>query len=239
MRIVLFLAALLSAVWMPSACWADEEGEDEAMAIAHRYGMDDFGRVAALKFTFNVRRGTTTVSRSWLWNVESHKVSVATRENGKAFRHAYDPTLLSSGIPARNLQADRWFVNDSYWLLFPYHLMNDRNMEITLEDDEPFPIPPGHGDQLTVVYAENVGYTPGDVYELFFDGDHLIRQMVFRKGGAATPTLVATWEDHATLGPLLVSLRHKSADPSVEIWFSDVHARLKGSDKWLKAAVGS
>jgi hypothetical protein len=236
LMLVLSAVCLLAA---PARARADEEGEDEAMAVAHRYGMDNFDRLTGLKFTFNVRRGTTTMSRSWQWDIEAGTVTVSTREAGKALKHSYRPTALSDGNAALNNKVDRWFVNDRYWLLFPLQITTDRGVDVSLDEAEPLPIPPGQADRITVVYAENVGYTPGDVYEIFLDDDRLVRQMVFRKGGSAVPTLTATWEDHARVGPILLSMRHKSADGGTEIWFSDVEARVKGSDAWVRPVPGT
>ena len=84
-----------------------------------------------------------------------------------------------------------------------------------------------------VTYPPSVGYTPGDVYELFVGDDHRILQWVYRRGGALEPTRMATWEAHRTLGPLVVSLDHRVPDGTFRVWFTDVALRLAGSQEWL------
>jgi hypothetical protein len=84
-----------------------------------------------------------------------------------------------------------------------------------------------------VTYPPSVGYTPGDVYELFVGEDKRIHQWVYRRGGAPEPTRTATWEDHRTLGPLVLSLDHKVPDGTFRVWFSEVALRLAGSPDWL------
>ena len=239
MKALLSFALFLTAAAVVSPVRADEEGDDEAVAIAHHYGMDDFDRVEALKFTCNVRQGTTTVARTWNWDLTGHRVSLDTRQAGRPFHHVYDPRSVGSGNGRRDAEVDRWFTADREWLLFPLRFTEDRNMEISLDEDQPLPIPPGRADLLTIDYAGDDSGA-GDTDEVYFDDENrLIRQRVFRKGGAADPTLVATWDDHERLGPILVSLRHRSGDGRTEIWFTNVEARVRGSDTWIRPHPGT
>jgi hypothetical protein len=86
-----------------------------------------------------------------------------------------------------------------------------------------------------VTYPPNGGYTPGDVYELFVGEDGRIVQWVYHHGGAAKPTLVATWEENRHLGPLMVSLNHRSAEREIRVWFTGVAVKLAGSERWTVA----
>ena len=55
------------------------------------------------------------------------------------------------------------------------------------------------------------------------------------RGGAAKPTLVATWEENRHLGPLVVSLNHRGAERNIRVWSTDVAVKLAGSDYWIAA----
>jgi hypothetical protein len=220
MKSQLSLALLVVASVFVSPLRADEEGDDQAATIADTYGMDNFDRLDALKFTCNVRQGSTTESRAWTWDIAGHKVTLDTRQAGKPFHHVYD-------------DVDRRFEGDADWLLFPLRFTEDRPMEISLDEEQPLPIPPGTADELTIAYGGDDSRA-GDTDEIYVDDDSgLIRQRVYRKGGAAVPTVVATWEDQERLGPIVVALRHKSRDGRTEIWFTNVEAKLQGSTAWV------
>jgi hypothetical protein len=98
----------------------------------------------------------------------------------------------------------------------------------------PLPIGSGTGRRLVVAYPPDKGYTPGDVYEIFVDERFRIQQWIYRKGGAAQPTRITTWEEYERLGPLTVSLLHRSADETFRLWFTDVGVKLKGQKLWTE-----
>jgi hypothetical protein len=233
MKAHLLLASLLALPVLSIHVHADEEGDDEVAALAHRYGMDHFDRIDSLKFTFNVREGTSTVTRHWEWDIAGGKVSLVTGDK-RPMHHTYSRSDMAAGKAALNRQVDGWFVADREWLLLPLKFVTDHGAEITLDEDQPLPVPPGTSDCVTVEYADN-----GDAYEIYFDEDRVIRQSVFRKGESAAPAEIATWTDLVRIGPILVSLRHKSADGRKEIWYSDVEARIQGSRRWLRTTPAS
>ena len=87
-------------------------------------------------------------------------------------------------------------------------------------------------------YPSNLGYTPGDTWELFVGADNQVQQMLFRHGGSTKPQLViATWEGYKKAGPLLISTEHHgTADGKpLHISFSDVAVKVTGSDAWVNA----
>ena len=216
---------------------ADEDGNEEAAAIAHRYGVEEFGRIDALKFTFNVREGTTTVSRVWTWGVGSGKVSLATRTNGRPFTHALN--LVSAAPPSpQDRRVAAWFESDRRWMLLPFQLVNDRNADITLEEELPLPVPPGIADCLIVDPVDSAHPPRADAYEIFYDPQRFILQTILRPNGAPTPSTVFVWSDLARVGPILVSLRRKTGDGRTEMWFSDVAVKLAGGPDWVAAKPG-
>jgi len=89
-----------------------------------------------------------------------------------------------------------------------------------------------------VKYPSDVGYTPGDTWELYVGSDNRVQQFIYRRGGPKKPSLViATWADYKKAGPLLFSTDHRgTADGKpLRISFSDVSVKLTGSDTWVTA----
>jgi len=204
-----------------------------ATKIAAHYGVQDFGQVEILRFTYNARIGDKPIRRIWTWRPDSGEVTYeGTDQNGQPVKLNYrrDP----GGAPGKEAPPaiDAWFVNDQYWLLFPLHLAWDGGLGLSRLEDRPLPMQQGSSDCLVVNYPQGVGYTPGDVYELYADPRGRLMQWVYRKGGAALPTRIATWEDHRRVGPLLLSLLHRGENDGFRLWFSDVALRLKGRAEW-------
>jgi hypothetical protein len=91
---------------------------------------------------------------------------------------------------------------------------------------------------MVVKYPSNVGYTPGDTWELYVGADNRVQQMVFHHGGSTKPNLVvATWAGYKKAGPLLISTEHHgTADGKpLTLGFSNVAVKLTGSDTWVNA----
>lgn len=238
MKIRALLAALLLTPLFIARARADEDGDDEAAAIVHRYGLENVEKLAALKFTFNVREGTATATRAWTWEIPSGKISLSTREAGKPVTLSFNLNAPGAGNARQNRRANAWFENDREWLLLPLQIANDRNVDITLDEDEPLPVPPGTADCLVVDPVEMPNVPPADAHEIYFDSDRIIQQTVLRKNGSPTPTLVLQWSELAHAGPILVSLRRKTADARTEIWFTDVQVQLRDASDWVRARPG-
>jgi hypothetical protein len=136
---------------------------------------------------------------------------------------------------------DPAFINDQYWLLFPFHLVWDAGA--TVEDAGMQRLPSGKGSaRRVVVKYPSGGYTPGDTWEPYVGTDGRIRELVFRGGGPGVPKLLtSTWADHKKVGPLLIALDHPStADGKPgRLFFSNVAVKLVGSSTWVEAQSAS
>jgi hypothetical protein len=217
------LSLLLGALAFASAARGGEApGPKE---IAHAYGVEGFAQINSLHFAFNVERdGKLLVSRAWTWEPKDDRVTYkGPGPGGNMVTVSYDRRTQA----AANQEIEQGFINDSYWLLFPMHLVWDTGMTVTKDGEQPLPIPPGKAQRLTVRYAKDVGFTPGDVYQLFVGPDQRIVQWVFLHGGSGEARPV-TWTDNQRLGPIVVALDHRGPGGSFHLWFSDVSA-LVGS----------
>ncbi len=227
-----FMLPVLTAtlVW-GCASQARKTGDDVRREIAQHYGIDGFGQVEVLRFTFNARVGAKQVRRSWLWKPATGEVTYDADGPTKAvtFFHPLAADAADSG--KRDLDAK--FVNDRYWLLFPLHLAWDQAAEVEDQGRDRRPIGGDEARRIEVRYPSMGGYTPGDVYELFVGSDGRIAEWIYRRGGEARPTRMSTWESHRRLGPLLVSLDHHGPD-GFRVWFSDVAIRVKDRPEWIQ-----
>lgn len=217
---------LLSAVVAPPA--AAGEAQDLAREVARAYGLERFREVTALRYTFNVEIGERKVRRSWEWHPRARKVIAEPGDAAVSW-------LREKTIPADHRKRDHAFVNDVYWLLFPFNLVWDQagGATLSLERGAKLPIGEGAADALTIRYPAEGGYTPGDAYTVFVGPDRRIRQWVFLKGGKG-PGRPSTWDDHRQVGPLLISLRHVGpADSGFKLWFTDVALQREGADGWM------
>jgi len=201
-----------------------------AERVAAAYGLEAFSHVEAIRYTFNVTLPNKTISRNWVWSVKEN--SVTAMQQGTL--HAYKRNAPDA--VAANKDLDGQFVNDQYWLLFPFHLIWDKEATLTLADGEqPLPIGPGTARKLTVSYPAEGGYTPGDAYDLYVDSQNHLVQWVYRKGNSPTPTRITTWAQPTTVGPLQLCLDHRTPDSPFHLWFSDVGVRLTGTSVWIES----
>jgi hypothetical protein len=190
--------------------------------IAERYGIDGWDQIQQIEFTFNVqlpgRDGVVT--RQWRWDIANQQVT----------RTVADEAISIALGPASDDRPDEWeqvhsqYINDSYWLLFPFQLVWS-DPRVTDEGDQPLPIGEGEARKYTCQWPDEGGYTPGDAYDLYLGPDRLIKQWVFRRGGGESGS-AHTWNQHRQLGPIIVSLDHRNADDTFRLWFTDVQATL-------------
>jgi hypothetical protein len=212
-----------------------------AEQIAKTYGLDSWGQIEAVRYTFNLDLPALNLklSRSWIWEPKADRVTFEGKDKaGKPVKVTYVRSQLDSQPDNVKKEIDPGFINDQYWLVFPFHALWDTGA--TVEDKGMQKLPTGKGSARHVVvkYPSNIGYTPGDTWELYVGADNRVQQMVFHHGGSAKPNLVvATWAGYKKAGPLLISTdHHGTADGKpMTLTFSDVAVKLTGSDTWVKA----
>jgi hypothetical protein len=186
--------------------------------VAEAYGIPAWPSVKRVAFTFNVDAPGKKVARSWVWEPRENQVTL-TETVGKSFTYQRDEATSDEALAT----IDQQFVNDSYWLVFPFHLVWDEGATLT-EQSGPLPLPIGEGDaakSLTIRYANDVGYTPGDAYDLYLNGKNEVLAWTFRKGGAEEITLATTWSTPETFGPIRITTDHQGKD-NFRIFFTNV-----------------
>jgi hypothetical protein len=131
--------------------------------VAEKYGVKEFDKIQELSYTFNVIIGDKTIVRKWKWEPKNKKVTYFEDKKGKS-EYAYHRDKLESGDKNKNLKVDKWFINDQYWLLFPFHLVWDDHVEITEREKNKSPIQKEYCRVLEIIYVDGKGYTPDDIY---------------------------------------------------------------------------
>jgi hypothetical protein len=211
-----------------------------AEQLAKTYGLDSFGQIQAIRYTFNVEFPGVTISRSWVWEPKTGQVSYEGKDKeGKPVKATYIRSQLNSQPDNVKNSIEPSFVNDQYWLVFPFHVIWDSSPEVTDKGKQKLPLGKGSADQLEVKYPpEAGGFTPGDTWDLFIGADNRVEEFLFHHGGSAKPSVVkATWTGYKKAGPLLLSTEHRgTADGGAfHLSFSNVAVKLAGSDKWMDA----
>lgn len=231
---------LFGVLFLASNCWAQQR-PPILEQIAKTYGLDSYGQIEAIRYTWNGEiPGLFKLSHKWEWEPKTNKISYEGKDkDGKPVQVSYPASELSTQSDQVKNEVEPAFVNDNYWLLFPFHAYWDTSATVTDEGMQKLPIGTGSAEKVVVKYpAEAGGYTPGDTWELYVGKDHRVVQMAYHRGGPRKPSLViATWAGYKKAGPLLISTEHRgTADGKpLHIFISDVSVKLTGSDAWTKA----
>lgn len=199
--------------------------ERRAVQLAEKYGFAAWPTVDQIAFTFHavVPGRPEPIVRRWEWSPKTGAVTLL-RDGAAPLSYTRGDTL-----PADAANADKAFVNDSFWLLFPFQIVwSNPAISVTRMPGLRMPIGNAKAREQWVVRYGETGYTPGDEYVLYTDAKTgLIAQWEFFAGGDITKGRPATWEDNQSFGPLTISLRHEGPRGSgFKLWFSDVQVRF-------------
>jgi hypothetical protein len=209
--------------------------------VAKVYGLDSYDKIEAIRYTWNIDiPGLFKASHKWEWEPKTGKIIFeSTDKDGKPVKVAYDSSQLSSQPEQVQKEVEPAFVNDNYWLIFPFHAFWDKSATITNEGMKKLPVGAGSATLVTVKYPQEAGgYTPGDTWDLYVGKDNRVELLVFHHGGDKKPSVVtASWTGYKKAGGLLVSTEHRgNADGKpLHLWITNVSVKLAGSDKWVAA----
>ena len=238
-RITKMTFLLFAVLLLASASWA-QKCPPAAEKLAKAFGIDSWGQIEAIRYTFNIDVPALKLkaSRSWTWEPKADRVTFEGKDKaGNPVKVTYVRSQLSSQPENVQKEIDPGFVNDQYWLVFPFHACWDTGATVEDKGTQKLPIGTGTARLVSVKYPSG-GYTPGDTWDLYVGPDDRVKQMLFRHGGNVKPSLVkATWAGYKKAGPLLISTEHKgTADGApLTITFTDVAVKLTGSDAWVPA----
>ncbi|WP_044399914.1 hypothetical protein [Lacinutrix sp. Hel_I_90] len=190
-----------------------------AQKIANAHGFENWKNVEEIQFTFNVDQDTIHFERFWTWNPNTFEVKKTTVNDTITYNRLK--------IEQASLTADRAFVNDKFWLLFPYQLVWDDGITLTKPITMEAPISKKLLNKTTLLYSDNGGYTPGDAYDIFYDDNYVIKEWIFREGNATEPTMINTFENYTNIKGLNLALDHKKAEGNWSLNFTNVSVKTK------------
>ena len=202
----------------PVSAVTNEKSIPEKIAAAH--GFEHWDSVRSITFTFNVDRDTTHFERTWIWKPKSNEVTAISQQDTLVYnRNAMDSIAL---------RTNAGFINDRYWVLAPFNLIWDsKGYEFEHAVNQTAPISGETMQKLTIVYANEGGYTPGDAYDFFFKDDYVVREWVFRKANQKEPSMTTTWEKYVDIGGLKLPQDHRKADEDFSLNFTNLSVENK------------
>jgi hypothetical protein len=231
----------LVALGLPLALPAASSAEDQPIAqqIAETFGLNSFGQIEAMRYTWNVELpGGHQLSNKWEWSPKTNTVSYEGKDKqGNPVKVTYQRSQLDSQSDVVKKEVDPAFANDQYWTLLPFHLLWDGAVA-TDEGQQKLPIGDGTARKVVMKYPSEGGYQPGDTWDLYVGADKRIEAITYHRGAANPPHLVTgKYADYKKAGPLLISTDHPGIidGKPFRITITDVSVKLTGSDKWIDA----
>ena len=176
-----FLGMLVSA----ANCWAQQRAPI-IENVAKAYGLDSYGEIEAIRYTWNGEvPGVFKLSHKWEWEPKTGKITYeSTDKDGKPVKVTYDSSQLSSQSDQVKNEVEPSFVNDNYWVLFPFHAYWDKSASVIDQGKFNLPVGTGTAELVPVKYPADGGYTPGDTWDLYVGKDNRVEYLVYHRGGA-------------------------------------------------------
>jgi hypothetical protein len=208
--------------------------------MAKTYGLDAFGQIESIRYTFSAEFPGVKVARTWEWEPKTDRVTYEGHDkDDNPVKVTYQRAQLSSQSETVQHEIDPAFVNDQFWLLLPFYVYWDFSADVQDLGMQTLPLGNGSATRVVVKYPPEAGaYSPGDTWELYVGSDNRVEELVYHRGGPLKPSVViATWAGYKKAGPLLISTEHQgTADgKTLRVFFSDVSVKVTGSDSWMNA----
>ena len=223
------VAALLMFFLLSVLSFSQEEKKEDVplyKKVAQTYGIDNFNKIESVSFIFNVTIGKKYIKRKWEWLPKKDEVIFyKEKENGEYEKISYNRKDINKVENQKFREIDANFINDQYWLFFPFHLEWDKNIEFDNQGIKESPVNGKEMKKLVVTYTGDVGYTPNDVFELYIRDDSFIDSWVYRRGGSKTATRNATWERYKNYNGIWLSLEHFGSN-NFHLWFDGVQFKF-------------
>lgn len=221
-RLILSIAALC-LLGFPVVATADEKPE---ITLANAHGLKHWDNVDVIEFTFFVDR-EPAVERSWRWDVKDQKVTLTVAGESSVLN-------LESIESEEAKKVHQQFINDSFWLLFPFNVVWS-NPKVTDggTTEQGLDGKMVQVRKLTALWPADEGYTPGDAYDLFIGEDQKILCWIFRKGNSPQGKLFI-WENEMQAGPIRFTEHYLPAGADKPmISMRDVQVKMVGNDEWM------
>src|SRR5262249_15655467 len=111
---------------LPATSSSAQQNPGIAEQIAKAYGLDSFGQVEGIRYTWNVEFPAGKISNKWEWSPKTDTVSYEGKDKeGNPVKATYQRSQLESQSDAIKKMVDPAFANDQYWALLPFHIAWD------------------------------------------------------------------------------------------------------------------
>ena len=194
-----------------------DENLSTAEKIANANGFENWKDVTEIAFTFNVDRADNHFDRSWVWKPKTGDITMMSAKDTVNYNRSKMDTLI--------MKTDGAFINDKYWLLAPFQLVWDEGTSFSEKENAIAPISKDTLNQLTVVYGNDGGYTPGDAYDFFYDENFKIKEWNYRQGNSETVSMSTTWEDYENFNGIEIAKTHKDSTGNFKLYFTNISVR--------------
>src|SRR5713226_4480895 len=107
--------------------------------LAKTYGLDSYGQVEAIRYTFNLELPALKVSlsRTWTWEPKTGQVKYESKDkDGKPVKVTYNRSQINSASANVKDEIEPAFVNDNYWVIFPLHVYWDTSANVEEKSEE-------------------------------------------------------------------------------------------------------
>ena len=119
-RGVIRLLALSSLLILPVTSGAQQRAP-VVEKLAKTYGLESFGQIEAIRYTFGAQAPGLDLSRSWTWEPKTDQVTYEGKDkSGKPVKVTYLRSQLGSQSAEVKENIDPGFLNDNYWLILPF-----------------------------------------------------------------------------------------------------------------------
>jgi len=189
-----------------------------AEKIANAHGFENWNTVSEIAFTFNVDKDSTHFERSWAWKPKTNDVRLISNLDTIHYNR--------KNVDSLSVKADQGFINDKFWLLAPFQLVWDSGTTITEPTQEKAPISETLLNKITLVYAIEGGYTPGDAYDFYYDDNYRIKEWVYRKGNAEAPSMITSFENYKDFNGIKIALEHIKKGDNWNLNFTNIQVDI-------------
>ena len=188
-----------------------------AKQIADASGFQNWDSVSEIAFTFNIDRAGNHNERAWIWKPKTQDVQLISSNDTINYNR--------SKLDSLSTKTDRAFINDKYWMLAQFQLIWDTGMVFSQKEKVVAPISKDTLSQLTIVYPNEGGYTPGDAYDFFYDENFRIKEWNYRKENGSKPNVTTTWEEYKNFNGIEISTMRRDATGDFKLYFTNISVK--------------
>src|SRR3954449_5827552 len=153
------LLPVVGTLVLAAPSWA-QQLPAAAETLAKTYGIESFGQIEAIRFTFNGELPNVSLSRSWIWEPKTDQVTYDGKDkSGQPVHVTYQRSQLDSQSAEIKDTIDPGVVNDQDWLAFPFHAAWD-GAPVENAGTQKLPLGDGSAEKIVVKYSSGGGYSP-------------------------------------------------------------------------------